>query len=265
MAHSTKETRYSTILSEQTLIQKQVPFDIIFNDNLADLSKYAVLVLADQESMSDEQALLIREYVRRGGGLVATGNTSLFTEWRRQRRQFALSEVFGISNPGEASGETRRTFGEGRVAYIPAVQPCVDESVLKPRWTEYWKFPMEYWTLPRNADALVDAIRWASNERMSLETNTPDTVVIELLEQKDPARVLLHMINYDHQRTPLLEDIQVALRLPAERGVDSIFLLSPDREDRTPLQCDVESSRASFTVPRLEMYNLVVLELSGAH
>ncbi len=84
IAHSTGETRYSTILFEQTLIQRQIPFDIIFNNQLKDLSKYSVLVLADQESLSDEQTSLIRDYVNRGGGLVATGNTSLFTEWRRQ-------------------------------------------------------------------------------------------------------------------------------------------------------------------------------------
>jgi len=71
-------------LFEQTLIQRQIPFDIIFNNQLKDLSKYSVLVLADQESLSDEQTSLIRDYVNRGGGLVATGNTSLFTEWRRQ-------------------------------------------------------------------------------------------------------------------------------------------------------------------------------------
>ncbi|MFH1741561.1 MAG: hypothetical protein ABIH23_21350 [bacterium] len=264
IAHSTKETRYSTILFEQTLIQRQIPFDIIFNDNLKDLSKYAVLVLADQESLSDEQISLIRDYVNQGGGLVATGNTSLFTEWRRQRRAFGLSDVFGILNPGQAGEKIRRIQGDGRVVYIPAVQPGVDESVLKPRWTEYWKFPIEYWTLPRNADALVDAITWASKDKMSLDVEAPETVVIELLQQKEENRLLLHVINYDYRRNPLLEDIQVKLRLPKNHKVDSMFMLSPDHEQPTTLQCGIEENLARIKIPRLEMYEMVVVQLAGS-
>ncbi len=41
-------TAVSTMLFEQEMIQARVPFDIIFDDNLKDLRKYRVLVLADQ-------------------------------------------------------------------------------------------------------------------------------------------------------------------------------------------------------------------------
>ena len=45
----------SFMLFTQALIQGRIPFDIIPAEQLKDLSKYRVLVLADQECLSDEQ------------------------------------------------------------------------------------------------------------------------------------------------------------------------------------------------------------------
>ena len=49
MAYNNDLPYQSTYLYEQVLIQNKIPFDIIFDDQLKDLSKYKVLVLADQE------------------------------------------------------------------------------------------------------------------------------------------------------------------------------------------------------------------------
>ena len=89
------EANFSTILFEQTLIQCKVPFDIVFDRHLNDLGKYKVLVLANQDALSDEQIAAIRSFVRSGGGLVATENTSLMTEWRLPRAHLGLAERLG--------------------------------------------------------------------------------------------------------------------------------------------------------------------------
>jgi hypothetical protein len=73
MAFNNDRPYQSTYLFEQTLIQNRIPFDIIFDDQLKNLSKYKVLILADQECLNDENLALIRAYVQNGGGLVATG------------------------------------------------------------------------------------------------------------------------------------------------------------------------------------------------
>lgn len=46
----------SAILFEQVLIQSRVPFEIIFDHHLEDLSKCKVLVLANQDALSDHPA-----------------------------------------------------------------------------------------------------------------------------------------------------------------------------------------------------------------
>ena len=108
----------SSLLFEQTLIQTKIPFDIISDRHLNDLSKYKVLILADQDALSDEQVNTIREFVRHGGGLVATEETSLRNDWRRQRDRFGLADVFGIDRPGPA---VRQIFGQGEGGLHP---PC---------------------------------------------------------------------------------------------------------------------------------------------
>ena len=99
MAFSNARPQQSTFLFKQTLIQAKMPFDIIFDQSLDDLSKYRVLVLADQEALSDGLLENIRAFVRDGGSLVATEHTSLYNERRRRREEFGLADLLGVQAP----------------------------------------------------------------------------------------------------------------------------------------------------------------------
>lgn len=61
-----------------------------------DLSNYSVLCLANQAAMSDAEIDLVRSFVERGGGLIATHETSLYRNDGSKRRDFGLSDVFGV-------------------------------------------------------------------------------------------------------------------------------------------------------------------------
>lgn len=74
----------------------------------AELSKHEVLVLANTAALSDAQVEAIRTYVKNGGGLVATTESSLFDELGRPRRDFALHEVFGVSYQGRPKAPLKR-------------------------------------------------------------------------------------------------------------------------------------------------------------
>ncbi|HZT81757.1 MAG TPA: hypothetical protein VFA26_16140 [Gemmataceae bacterium] len=73
-----------------------------------DLSRHAVVVLANAAALSDAQAAAVREYVRNGGGLVATAETSLCDELGRPRRDFALADLFGVSYHGWPKAPQKR-------------------------------------------------------------------------------------------------------------------------------------------------------------
>ena len=98
MAYNNLETQIAVNMAEQVLQQRQIPFDIIFDQQLGQLSKYSVVVLADQESLSDESTAL-KNFVKEGGGIVMTGNTGKYDRWRRLRKISLAEEMMPDANP----------------------------------------------------------------------------------------------------------------------------------------------------------------------
>lgn len=255
----------SFMLFGQTLIQAQVPFDIIFGLQAEELTKYRVLVLADQECLSEDEIRSIGTFVRHGGGLVATEYTSLYTEWRLRRPEFGLKDLFkvkapqwrggGIPEEPIEGGSIRAGAGKGRVAYIPSIKPGREKPPAS-------KMSSQYWKLPVNWKELIAAVRWAATERLSVEVKAPTTVAMELMVQKQTSNLLLHLLNYDEVQTPVVTDIEVSLEIPNGKTVQQIQLLTPDANEQSILEYTFERGRARFVVPRLRVYNLLIIQLS---
>jgi hypothetical protein len=64
------------------------------------LAPYKVLILPNAAALSNSQVAAIRDYVKNGGGLVATCETSLFDELGHARSNFALADLFGVDYQG---------------------------------------------------------------------------------------------------------------------------------------------------------------------
>jgi hypothetical protein len=62
------------------------------------------LVLPNLAAMSEAQCQAVRRFVEGGGGLLATGESSLYDEEGRRRDDFALAEVLGARATGEHRG-----------------------------------------------------------------------------------------------------------------------------------------------------------------
>jgi hypothetical protein len=84
------------------LVEARIPFDLVHEALLTPdrLDPYKVLVLADAAALSDAQCEAIRQYVRRGGSVVATFASSLYDEYGERRPDFGLADVFGVSFGG---------------------------------------------------------------------------------------------------------------------------------------------------------------------
>lgn len=76
------------------------------SESLATLGRYKVVYLPNILTVSAEEADALRDYVRGGGGLVATGATSLFDDMGRPLPNFALADLFGV----DVIGRGRYTF-----------------------------------------------------------------------------------------------------------------------------------------------------------
>jgi hypothetical protein len=253
----------SFMLFSQVLIQGRIPFDIIFDEQLKDLSKYRVLVLADQECLSDEQMEQIRIFVKGGGGVVATELTSLYTPWRLRRRDFGLKDLFQVDAPPWRElgpeemlkvGPVQNRVGQGRVAYVAEVRPAIKKPPAAWMTSPYWKLPL-------NWEELLEGVAWAAGEKLSLEVKTArmQNVVVELIEQE--GRLLVHLLNYGAPNAPHVEGLEVNLQIPQGKQVTQVKILTPDREGEETVTPHSSGGRVSFTVPRLETYNLVILPL----
>jgi hypothetical protein len=242
----------STILFEQTLLQSQTPFDIVFNRHLAKLGRYKVLVLANQDALSDAELVAIQRFVADGGGLVATGETSLRNEWRQRRERYGLRDLFGFDlPPGRA---VRRVSGKGRVAFLPAIEP----SIAPPVAQGAYDFDNKYWAAPRNASELVEAVRWASGG-LSIEVQAPVSVATELVHLRRKTQMLLHLINFDVSNTA--SPLSVRFRAPSGSSIGEIGWESPDEDGTVTPLVKNGPAEANITISKLRIYGLLRVQL----
>jgi len=88
------------------LLWGRYAFDFVHEDRLEPerISRYRALILPNVAMLSDQQCRRLGEYVRTGGALMAGFETSLYDENLKQRADFGLADVFGISKAGDAIG-----------------------------------------------------------------------------------------------------------------------------------------------------------------
>jgi hypothetical protein len=94
------------------LIEARVPFEMV-NDRLLDaehLKPFKLLVLPNVAALSESQCEQLRQYVRGGGSLVATFETSLYDEEGKPRSDFGLADVFGVSYGGGVEGPMKNSY-----------------------------------------------------------------------------------------------------------------------------------------------------------
>lgn len=266
LAYNSIGPHLETTLVEQTLIQHKVPFEYVFDGNLGNLSKYRAVILADQESLSDRAVEQLREYVRNGGGLVATGRTSLYNDWRRMRPDYALADVLGVHAAAGGSMATARelpaarrgAFGKGRAAYLPAVTPAQPIPNLDAMGAG--GFGSAHWRLPANAEEIVAALRYAAGGPFAAEfEQAPLTTVMELTEKTDGGARMLHWVNYKPGTKVAPAGVTVAV--PQGGRVTAVEVLSPDHAPRTA-QFTVEGGRVRFTMPAPDVYEMAVIRLA---
>jgi hypothetical protein len=72
--------------------------DVIFDDSLTAerLAPYPLVLLPGVSCLSNSECDSLRQYVRAGGTVVATTDTSLYDEWGNRRSGFALADMFGV-------------------------------------------------------------------------------------------------------------------------------------------------------------------------
>jgi hypothetical protein len=94
------------------LVEARIPFEMV-HDQLLDadrLTPLKVLVLPNIAALSDRQCEQLRTFVARGGGIVATHETSLYDENGVRRKDFGLADLFGASYDGAVDARMQNSY-----------------------------------------------------------------------------------------------------------------------------------------------------------
>ncbi|MEY8355998.1 alpha-amylase family protein [Lachnospiraceae bacterium 54-53] len=91
--------------AERVLIENHIPYGFVIGGkyfSLSDLEGVKTLILPNAGILDDKEMEVIREYVRNGGGLVASFETSLYNEDGSKRPDYGLADVFGCHYNNES-------------------------------------------------------------------------------------------------------------------------------------------------------------------
>ena len=94
------------------LLEGRVLFDFVHEDELSarTLSPYRLLIVPNAAYLTDDTCDRIRAFVRGGGSLVATFETSRYTEWGDRRPDLALADVLGVNLAGDLVGPLPNSY-----------------------------------------------------------------------------------------------------------------------------------------------------------
>ncbi len=82
------------------LVRARIPYLPVHLDHLErDGAQLRTLILPNLAAMSDVQLAAVRRFVAKGGGLLATGHSSLANEWGECRDDYGLADLFGAHLP----------------------------------------------------------------------------------------------------------------------------------------------------------------------
>ncbi|MDD5597811.1 MAG: hypothetical protein PHV82_07690 [Victivallaceae bacterium] len=252
------------LLAEQSLIQDHIPFDIIYDNQLERLGKYKVIVLADVEYLSGPIITKLLEYVNKGGGLVLTGKTSLFTEkgFLRETADFngALDMKINDCFDKKTVLCRKNIFGKGRLVYLSGLKPAVipEGEQVPTYWTRAKYYDKRWWKKPLNDKDFIEAVSWAS-QGFDFEFQASESLLVEIRFQRERQCYLLHFLNYKPGNNVYLKCF-LNKRIMGDGKVKA-EIFSPDGTpgEKTPVIQKEKEKIIEFSVSNMETYSILRL------
>ncbi len=80
----------------KALSRAHIDYDIITEKNVGELDRYKLVIVPDLYRMKESECEALREFVRNGGCLYISGNSSSLSTDGKNKDKFMLSDVFGV-------------------------------------------------------------------------------------------------------------------------------------------------------------------------
>jgi hypothetical protein len=120
----------------EALLRGRFAFDFVHEDRLVPerIGKYRALLLPNVAMLSDRQCEQISEYVKSGGSIMASFETSLYDENLQRRANFGLAGLLGIDKSGDVIGTNGNAY-YGRIEQLdPSRQHAILEGFHNANW-----------------------------------------------------------------------------------------------------------------------------------
>jgi hypothetical protein len=181
MLYSENNSSYGTKLWQQRsgdhsngmyhmLIENRIPFEMVNASLLYPerLKPFRLLVLPNITALSDGQCEQLRRFVKAGGSLVATFETSLYDEAGKPREDFGLADLFGISYDQKVKGPMQNSYlrlksNERSDMFHPVLKDLEDSyriinTVFSVRVTPKTEFPAPVTLIPTYPDLPMEDV-----------------------------------------------------------------------------------------------------------
>ena len=279
-AYGKRKTSFMAI--SRMLSDEQIPHLALIDGDLTEerLTAFAAVILPEVPMLSEKQVEAISRFVWNGGGLVIFGETAAYDQFGRRRKEFygvhkllenlepwghidtGIDPATGVNTTGKA------IYGQGRVVNIPQDAYVSFPDIGREKVVLFKDMASITTGAMKSINAVFgDIVRWVAKDRLSGTCSADSTVEFTLMDQPEQSRVVVHLVNYkvDLDGTITEEkDVKLKVAMPDGKKPISVQLVSPDFPERPMLEFAEKEEGglkvAEFSVPRLVIYDLVVIE-----
>ena len=140
-AHSTAHA--SLFCMEEMLLRNRIPYQILYSEELANISDLEMVIIPECLFMSDQEAQIIEDYVKSGGKLLVIGDSGLHDEYGFIREDYVLNNASGVSYFDRPKTTVFNCIGKGKTAFFHSTGksertiPYIHEEHKMPAWVEH--------------------------------------------------------------------------------------------------------------------------------
>ncbi len=201
-----------------------IPYRIVTEpgDYTAQLSELDVLLLPSVTAISDVAAEAIKDFVRNGGVVVATGEVpGMLDELGDLRSVSAFDSLFNFNPPGVV-GERANEFGAGMAFYNPDVRGAnLFASVQDPV------------KAAEDLSTVEQLVRIHAPDMIRVKG--PEGVLVEVA-RPTPLKHYLYVVNYSGLQVPLVQRVEqfnIQYRAPKGYKVEAAVVATPDTDGQS--------------------------------
>ena len=267
--------------TSRVLSDRGIAHVMMIEDDLLgkDLNRVELIVLPYLPLLSIEKQKSLQKYVDQGGKLLIIGQSGVKNQYNLANSEVPLAGIFG--GKGYPESYTVKKVGKGQAAFLPLPIPehrflvpakaKSEFTTFGPSMADLFSDIPEGYTRNRINPELRPKLEDAADKMLDLLDNQASKIVanspyleMTTMRQAQSDLLLAHLVNYDVTvagvQTPV-ENVNLQICLPAGKKIKKIQY-SGTLSDLQPLEYKTKKSNlVSVTVPRVEVYGLIVIEL----